>query len=118
MNKLEKFGKVISQDLRDSALNRFLDIESGKLKSPSTQEMISRLSEFSDDQKSIIRTLLTECIDCGVHDLLFAIEEETEDISVHIDGTNIADESDGLNGEIFTEDGWFAKHSEHGENGI
>ncbi len=102
--------------LQDS--NRYLDLESGKIRSPSKQELISQLSEFSDEQKTVIRKLLTECVDCGVHDLLFAIEEEKQDITVLVDGENIANESDGLNGEIFTEDGWFEKYSEYGQTGI
>ncbi|AWF82285.1 hypothetical protein BTJ40_16430 [Microbulbifer sp. A4B17] len=118
MNNLDKLGKIIAQDLRDSSLERYLALESGSLKSPSTQELIKELDGFSDEQKAVIRKVLTNCIDSGVHNLLFAIEEEKEDIAVLIDNENVAELSDGLNGEIYTEDGWFEKFSQYGENGI
>ena len=118
MKDSEKLGKLISQELRDKALNRYLDLESGRLKSPSTQELMSKLSEFSSDQKELVRKLLTECIDTGIHDFLFALEEENEEIKVTVNGHDIANESDGLSGEIYTEDGWFEKYSEYGQTGI
>ncbi|MFO6425500.1 hypothetical protein [Motilimonas sp. KMU-193] len=118
MNNLEKFGKVIAQELRDKALNRYLDLESGQLKSPGTQELISKLSEFTQEQKVVVRKLLTECVDSGIHDFLFAIEAEKEDICVSINGEDIASQSDGLGGELYSDDGWFEKYSEHGQSGI
>ncbi|MCE2573745.1 hypothetical protein [Motilimonas eburnea] len=118
MKDSEKFGKLISQELRDKALNRYLDLESGRLKSPSMRELMSKLSGFSSDQKELVRKLLTECIDTGIHDFLFALEEENEEIKVTINGHDIAKESDGLSGEIYTDDGWFEKYSEYGQSGI
>jgi len=118
MGNLDKFGKVISEDLRDSILNHYLDIESGFIGSPICKELAAQLSAFSDEQKKVIRSLLTNCIDSGIHDFLVAIEEEREGVSIQIGGKNIAGESDGLNGEIFTGDGWFDKFSQHKENGI
>ncbi len=38
--------------------------------------------------------------------------------AIAITEIRIVKQSDGLNGEIFTEDGWFAKYSRYGENGI
>ncbi len=118
MDNLDKFGKIISEDLRDSTLNHYLDIESGFIGSPICKELSTQLSEFSDEQRKVIRSLITNCVDSGIHDFLVAIEEKREGVSVQINGRNIAQDSDGLNGEIFTEDGWFEKFSQHKENGI
>ncbi|WP_444912900.1 hypothetical protein [Microbulbifer sp. PAAF003] len=118
MNNLEKFGKIISQELWDRSLNRYLDLEAGNLKSPELKELISKLSEFTEEQKIVIRKLLTECVNSGIHGFLFAIEEEKEGISIAVNGQIAANQSDGLSGELYSEDGWLERYSEHGQNGI
>lgn len=118
MKPLHKFGQVISQDLRDAALNRFLDLDAGKLNSPDASKLSSELNKMTDEQKYVVKKIVNECIDCGIHDLLFALETEKNDIKVIVDGANIADDSDGLNGEIYTENGWFERFSVHKEKGL
>ena len=58
MSNLDKFGKLISVDLRDSVLNRYLDIESGHCGSAIGKSLNSKLSQFTDEQKSIVRQML------------------------------------------------------------
>ena len=118
MSNLDKFGKLITQNLRDSSLNRYLSIESGKLKSKECMELSEELSKFSEAQLEIIKKLITNCIDTGLHDFLFAIEEIQDELEISVNGEKILDSSDGLQGEIFTEDGWLAKFSNYGEDGI
>jgi hypothetical protein len=118
MNILDNFGKVVAEDLRDSALNHYLDLETGFIGSKSARELSASLSEFSEEQRQLIRKIITECVDTGVHDFLFALEENRHGVSVSINGQDISGISDGLQGEIFTEDGWFEKFSQHKENGI
>jgi hypothetical protein len=118
MNKLEVFGKLISEDLRDSALNHYLDIEAGWSSSPENRELHEKLSVLGDNHKSLVRKLITDSIDAGIHDFLFALEEKKNGIEVIIEGENIAKLSDGLQGEPFSGDGWFEKYSQHKETGI
>ena len=118
MDALEKFGEVIAKDLRDSGISRYLDIESGCLKSESAIQLHDELSSFNDDQKKIIRKIITTTIDASVHDFLFAIAEEKNGICVNVSSQNVNELSDGLQGEIFTEDGWFEKFSKYKEKGI
>lgn len=118
MSNLDEFGKLLTLSLRDSALNRCLDIESGKVRSSECKELTNNLSEFSESQIKIIKRLLTECVDTGIHDFLFALEEAQDELTVLVNGEDIVNESDGIQGEIFTEDGWFEKFSEHKEDGI
>ena len=118
MDKLNIFGKLISEELRDSALNHYLDIESKWLKSERAKKLSEKLDEFSEEQKQTIRQLLTQSIDVGIHDFLFALEEGREDIKIIIDGDNVAELSDGLQAEPYTSDGWYEKYSQHKEEGI
>ncbi|WP_086478940.1 hypothetical protein [Oceanospirillum sanctuarii] len=118
MSNLDKFGKLIAEDLRDSALNRCLDIEAGTIKSYDCLELTKEFSQFTESQLQIINRLVTKCIDTGIHDFLFAIEEAQDELSILVNGENIAEKSDGLQGELFTEDGWYERFSEHKETGI
>ncbi len=118
MSELEKLGKVIAEDLRDSALNRYLDLESGLIASDVAKELSKKIGQLSDDQKSLVRKIITDCVDVGVHDFLFAIGESRENVEIHVNGKNVTELSDGLQGEIFTEDGWFEIFSQHKEKGI
>jgi len=118
MSSLDKFGQLITENLRDSALNRCLDIEAGVIKSEECLALTKELSTLSESQLKIVKRLVTKCIDTGVHDFLFAIDEVQDALPILVNGDNIAEESDGLQGEIFTEDGWYERFSEHQETGI
>lgn len=45
-----------------------------------------------------------------MHNMLFMIEEH-EEIELLYKEENIAEKSDGLSGELYTEDGWIEKYS-------
>lgn len=45
-----------------------------------------------------------------MHNMLFMLEEH-EEIEMLYAGENIVEESDGLSGELYTEDGWIEKYS-------
>ena len=56
----------------------------------------------------------TASIDAAIHDFLFAIEEQADfenDIQIIVNEDNIVEMSDGLQGELFTQDGWLEKYS-------
>ena len=58
-------------------------------------------------------------VDTGLHDFLFALQQIADfdnDINVLVDGKNIVEQSDGLHGELFGDNGWFARYSKHGQN--
>ena len=118
MKNLDIFGKVIASELKDAALNRYLSLESGSLMSQDSQKLSSELASISEEHRKIIRKLLTSCIDNGIHSFLFSLEERKEEISIVVNSENIAEKSDGLQGEIYTQDGWFERFSQHGESGI
>lgn len=118
MDALSKFGQIIAEDLRNSALNRHLDIESGFVSTETCKTLTKPLKDFTPEQLNIVRQLITEAVDCGIHDFLFALESRKHDITVKIDKLDIADLSDGLNGELYTKDGWFECFSQHKETGL
>lgn len=117
---LDKFGQFMMVNLRDKAINHYDLLSNEKCKAPSLQQIQADLSQFSEEQRSIIRTVVFSCIGNGIHDLLFGLQEahdNNEKIDVFVDGVNVAEVSDGLQGELFTEDGWYHRFSKFGMNG-
>jgi hypothetical protein len=57
-------------------------------------------------------------LDYGLHSFLFALSEARDsglDVAVTVGGCDIAEQSDGLHGELFGDEGWFIKFSRHGQ---
>ncbi|WP_145262034.1 hypothetical protein [Calycomorphotria hydatis] len=88
----------------------------GSWKAPALQNLQERLAAMSDDQRSTIRDTAERLITTGMHDFLFAVQEDSDaegSIRLEVDGVEIAKTSDGLHGEIFTEDGWIERFSKY-----
>lgn len=114
--ELDIFGEFLMEELRDKIIKRFDMIDAGLLKSPSTQQLIQDYKQFNKDHKEIIKRVLINSVDSGLHDFLFKIQEEQDmngRIKVKVNGIDIAEVSDGLHGELFTEDGWIQKYSKY-----
>ena len=116
-NELDKFGQFLITNFRDNAIYKINSLFEGHSKAPAYQELQNSLKLINDDQKEIIKKAFIISLDSGLHDLLFSLQEATdneEGIEVLVNGSNIASQSDGLQGELFTEDGWLYKYSIYG----
>ena len=113
-SSLDKFGEFIVVNLRDKAIeNAEMLLENGS-KSPQTKILQDELSTFNAAQKAIVANTVKASIDAAIHDFLFAIEEQADfenDIQIIVNEDNIVEMSDGLQGELFTQDGWLEKYS-------
>lgn len=65
---------------------------------------------LSSDDIEIVRWLIPEIVDVSLHNMLFMIEEN-DDIELLFENENLKEISDGLAGELYTEDGWIDKFS-------
>jgi hypothetical protein len=113
---LDKFGAFFVQNLRDRMLYKLETLLRGHSKAPDLLKLQSQLSDFSDEQKQVLHDAVEEVITSGMHDLLFAIQEQSDAdgaFKVLADGEEVAKLSDGLHGEIFGEDGWIARFSKY-----
>lgn len=119
MEPLEKFGNFIMTRFRDPAIDHIDGLLVGHWKGPMYQALHSQLARLTPEQRELVRRVVISSIDVGLHDFLFAIGEAhdfKEGIAVVVDGQDIVTLSDGLQGELFLEDGWFARFSKHGPN--
>ena len=116
MKPLDKFGQFLVANLRDQSI-QFTDmLIEGLWKAPDLTQLQNSVGLLSSEQKQLVRRVVIESLDHGIHDFLFALQESNDfkmGINVVVDGKNIADLSDGLHGESFSEDGWNARFSKY-----
>ena len=113
---VDKFGKFIVVNLRD----RGIDFAEGLLKkhwkAPGLLETQNEIANLNGNQKAAFINAIRETLDVAIHDFLFALQEQADfdnDIQILVDGQNIVKLSDGLHGEAYSDEGWFAKYSRH-----
>lgn len=90
----------------------------GRWKAPSLQKLQKAHSTFTTAQKRVVRRCVLDSVDSAIHDFLFKLQEQADfenRIQVLVDGNDVVKCSDGLHGEMFGEDGWYAKYSKDGE---
>ncbi|SMP44537.1 hypothetical protein SAMN06265222_1011156 [Neorhodopirellula lusitana] len=118
---VDKFGALLIRQLRDNAIDHFDRLAAQQHKAPAFLDLQRRLSELPDDVQAVVRDCVLSSVDTGLHDFLFGLVEShdaDDGIAVIVDGTNIADASDGLHSEQFTDDGWVARFGAFDENGV
>jgi hypothetical protein len=111
--QLDKFGEFFVQNLRDKMLHNLEMMFGGGWKAPELQELQVKLSGLTDAQKQTFQELVERITTAGMHDLLFAIADSGGAVRVLVDGQDVAELSDGLQGEIFGDDGWITRFSKY-----
>ena len=116
---LDFFGAFLVVKLRDRALSCFDNLSTGHWKAPALQKLQSDMAKMPVAHREIARRAIVECIDDAIHDFLFALQEQADfenRIIIAVDGIDIVKASDGIHGEQFGDDGWFAKYSQYGKH--
>jgi hypothetical protein len=116
---LDKFGKLLIQEVRDPSIQKWEKYVSGQMKGERAKAISSLLTSFSDEQRRIIVSFAPYIVNNVLHNLLQMLEDEEEiDITVSIDGetsSTLRDISDGLGAEIYNDEGWIVRFSEYPE---
>jgi len=112
---LDFFGKVLMSRIRDEAIDHWERIFQGKMNDEDSQKVFEELRFFNPKQVQFIIDLLPKIVDTTLHHLLWTIEQE-EDINILVKleedkYLDIRQISDGLAGELYTEDGWISRFS-------
>ena len=118
LDPLSEFGRVVIVKLRDRGIDHLDKLLAGKAKAPAFRKLQGELKSLDQEQRALLRRAFVTSLDSALHDFLFALQEQNDSggrVAVLVDGSRIAEASDGLHGELFTEDGWFARCSRHGE---
>jgi hypothetical protein len=113
-NILDYFGKILMSDVRDETITSWDMIVNGKMKGITAQQVKEKLTCFSEEQKEVLNWLIPKITDTCLHNLLVMIEQSNKvKVSVNDGQTNIEVKqiSDGLECELYTEDGWIKRFS-------
>ena len=116
MGPLDKFGKFITANLRDKAIEQNEMLLKGAWKGKAIQSLQSRLTMLPETEKQLIREMVADLVDIAMHDVLCAIQEAHDrelGIEVVVDGENVAQQSGMLHGEHLGEGGWVARFSKY-----
>lgn len=117
-DKLAAFGQLVALRLRDPAVEGFENFCKGNIKAPALLDLQKEVQALSPEVQSIVHRCLISAIDGAIHDFLFSLQEGecgTHSIEVAVGGESVSELSDGLHGEIFGDEGWFAKFSAYGQ---
>lgn len=114
-NNLEEFGKVFINEVRDRTIRVYDKRVNGIMKDVSSKELYNEVQHLNDSQHQLIQKIISQVTDLSLHNMLFMLEEH-DDVELLMNGENIAEISDGLSGELYTEDGWIKKYSEQRMN--
>lgn len=112
MNVLSEFGKNIICNVRDPVLFDLEKIISGQIKTEQDTLFHQRISKLSSDEILLLKDLSTYLVDKTLHNLLFMFEN-SDNCLILSDDKNLAEISDGLCGELYTDDGWIGKFSQY-----
>jgi hypothetical protein len=111
---LDEFGRLFITSVRNPAVQQLKKIIRGEMKGVSGQRFKDLFKDFTPEQLSAVDAVTEFAIDAALHNLLFSAEEHKFDLQFKSqDGKNVnlADVSDGLSGELYTEDGWISRFS-------
>ena len=113
-DSLQTFGNFIIKQLFDRGLHRYGQLARHELQTVEP-DLQSWLDERSPEDQKMMKKVVLKVLLSATHDFLFALEEEADferKVSVLVDQNNVADLSDGLQGELFLEEGWINRYSE------
>jgi len=117
IEKIDVFGSNLMNSVRDRSIKRVDDILLGDVKAKSLIELHQSLKSFDSHQIDSIRTVIIETIDNVIFNTLSMLEENRNNLKLQIldqgIDTNLVDISDGLPGELFSDDGWIARFSKY-----
>lgn len=111
---LDHFGRILIKNVRDEAIEHWDKILMGKMKGQESQKIHQNIiNDFNKEQIELLQNLLPQVVDTTLHYLLWTIEQdESIKVSIGLDqGPPLEHISDGLPGELYSEDGWICRFS-------
>ena len=118
MTPLDKFGQFVMRNLRDEAIQQHIKLQAGEWRAPAIQELQAAVATLPEDTKRLLLRCIVDAVGTATHDFLFALQDSHDrqlGIEVLVDETNVAEVSDGLQGEPYGKKGWIQKYSQYAE---
>lgn len=107
---LSYFGKILISDVRDRTIRGFDMRVNGKMRDESSKKLFSEIQEMKIGDRQLIEDIIPQIVDLCIHNMLCMVEEHSN-IDIQVENESIYEISDGLAGELYTEDGWIQRFS-------
>lgn len=111
---LNEFGKILITEVRDGTIDSMNKMIDGTMKGTIAKLIRKKISILDKEQIEILKWLIPEIVDFSLDSMLFMFEGHP-DLQLVFQGVDLKEVSDGLSGELYTEDGWIQKFSEYDE---
>jgi len=111
---LDKFGQLLMKRVRDEAVTDWKMMIDGRMKGASAEKVREFLGRLSEADKKLFSQLIPGVVDTVLHHLLWTAEQESDlYVGVETDNgiENLREISDGLPGELYSDEGWIARFS-------
>lgn len=112
---LDLFGRLLMTAVRDRSIHKWDRILDGSLRGRTAEQVRQLVAESGSDVTGLLHELVPRIVDSTIFWML-QMFEESPDLCLYIrDQTHpvqeLRDQSDGLAGELFSEDGWIQRFS-------
>jgi hypothetical protein len=114
---LNSFGKVLIERARDETIEKWFTVLDGFAKAPDYVALFETYSKLDKDARTFVRSIVAQVVDSTLFNTLVMLEGERKLDLIWLDGVDafhLREESDGLGGELFSEEGWIALNSRFG----
>ena len=111
---LNEFGKILITEVRDGTIDSMNKMIDGTMKGTIAKLIRKKISILDKEQIEVLKWLIPEIVDFSLDSMLFMFEEHPG-LQLVFQGVDLKEVSDGLSGELYTEDGWIQKFSEYDE---
>ena len=111
---LNEFGKILITEVRDGTIDSMNKMIDGTMKGTTAKLIRKKIAILNNEQIEILKWLIPEIVDFSLDSMLFMFEGHP-DLQLVFQGVDLKEVSDGLSGELYTEDGWIQKFSEYDE---
>ena len=111
---LDKFGHLLMRNVRDEAIIDWEMIIDGRMEGDLAEKIREVLRNVSETDKNVLLQLIPGVVDTVLHHLLWTTEQQSDlQVGIKIDDRieELRNISDGLPGELYTDDGWIARYS-------
>ena len=109
-DNLEFFGEIFISEVRDRTIRIFDKRIEGLMNDKASQDLHKEIQSLNSSQQEIVNTIVYQVTDLCIHNILSMFEEH-EELKLLFGNDNLIDMSDGLAGELYTDDGWIKKYS-------
>lgn len=109
---LDRIGELLVKQVRDPSIDNIRNVLLGRMKGDDAERVRKALAGLEDEALVKFAAVVPELVDQVVHNLCVMLEEDDDlDLVLETNSGSVvaSQESDGLAGELYGEDGWLAR---------